>query len=376
MKILLLALALTLAPLYAGAECVYLAGSTVVRSLVVLDAADFTEHFAIDGAGGVLSRGLVVRGNYAYVNYEGFADPSGDHLILPGRIFQVHLLLRRVTAEIPTGRGNFDLAYANGKLYTPNALEDTVTVVDLESGSTRTIPGVGDFPTDVAATPDGARVLVSDQASGYVTVIDTETDQIALSFYHGLAAFEILASDEEVFVGTGFGLLVFRREGESYVESWFASLGFSFGYALAGRGLYSVSRGGVVQVVSLDEPHETISYRIGAPGGRLLGIVEHEGLLYIAGEGGFFRFSPEPATWELLYPGSYRAVAIAPCPRIPSTFPGDANCDEALTEADAEATLRAFFDEEARVRCDADCNQDGRVDAADLGCVALGLAAS
>jgi hypothetical protein len=63
MKILLALSAVVLAPLCAAAECVYLAGSTVVRSLVVLDAADFTEHFAIDGAGGVLSRGLVVRGN-------------------------------------------------------------------------------------------------------------------------------------------------------------------------------------------------------------------------------------------------------------------------------------------------------------------------
>jgi hypothetical protein len=353
----------------AGAECVYLAGSTAVRSLVVLDQADFSERFAIDGAGGVLSHGLVVRGPYAYVNYRGFADP--DHLLLPGRILQVDLILRTVRGEFATGRGNLDLAYANGKLYTPNALDDSVTVVDLDRGSTQTIAGTGDFPTDVAATPDQSCVAAA-ALSGSVTLIDTELDRIVHSFRHGHEAVEIAATDDDLFVGTTSGLFVFRREGGSYVESWYASLGFSNGFALAGRRLFSVGRHGLLQAVSLDDPHDTTGYRLGTA--NLLDVEVHEGLLYVAGEDGLFRFSPAGDTAELLYAGRFRAVAIAPCPRARFTFDGDADCDEALTAADVDATVGAVYGEEAQAHCDADCNRDGRVDAADLGCVVRVLA--
>ena len=53
----------------------------------------------------------------------------------------------------------------------------------------------------------------------------------------------------------------------------------------------------------------------------------------------------------------------------PMTLPGDADCNHVLDEADAAAMCTAMFDATARAKCDADCNQDGEVTAADEICV-------
>lgn len=62
------------------------------------------------------------------------------------------------------------------------------------------------------------------------------------------------------------------------------------------------------------------------------------------------------------------AVQAVATPTPVVSFPGDSNCDAAIDEADRDATITAFFDR--RVGCSADCNRDGRVDSADLICVA------
>jgi len=58
----------------------------------------------------------------------------------------------------------------------------------------------------------------------------------------------------------------------------------------------------------------------------------------------------------------------------PAALPGDADCNAVLDEADVHATWAAVFDPIVRARCDADCNQDGNVTAADLTCVVRLLA--
>ncbi len=56
------------------------------------------------------------------------------------------------------------------------------------------------------------------------------------------------------------------------------------------------------------------------------------------------------------------------------TFPGDANCNSRLDTDDVTATVTAVFDPIARALCDADCNQDDVVTAADMTCVVTLLA--
>jgi len=59
----------------------------------------------------------------------------------------------------------------------------------------------------------------------------------------------------------------------------------------------------------------------------------------------------------------------------PTPIRGDSDCNGILDTADTTASCAAVFDPLAQAGCDADCNQDGRVTAADVSCVAALLAA-
>jgi hypothetical protein len=62
--------------------------------------------------------------------------------------------------------------------------------------------------------------------------------------------------------------------------------------------------------------------------------------------------------------------------KTPGVLPGDADCNDVLNTADPRAAAHADFDRRAQVTCDADCNKDGKVSAADFTCIIelLGLA--
>jgi len=60
----------------------------------------------------------------------------------------------------------------------------------------------------------------------------------------------------------------------------------------------------------------------------------------------------------------------------PTALRGDADCNHVLDDADPTAACTAMFDPTARAECDADCNQDGAVNAADVTCVVMQLAGS
>ena len=79
--------------------------------------------------------------------------------------------------------------------------------------------------------------------------------------------------------------------------------------------------------------------------------------------------SPLPPT-----PTSTLTLMPTPTPTLtqpivtPTGTPGDVDCDGELTLQDIEATIGAVFGEPAK--CPADCNGDGAVTSADVGCVA------
>ena len=73
--------------------------------------------------------------------------------------------------------------------YVANALDGTVSVVDLRTGATRATIPVGCDPRSIVAHPDGSRVYVanacssdSDAAPGSVSVIDTDTNSVVDTF--------------------------------------------------------------------------------------------------------------------------------------------------------------------------------------------------
>ncbi len=65
---------------------------------------------------------------------------------------------------------------------------------------------------------------------------------------------------------------------------------------------------------------------------------------------------------------------LRPATATPPHDPGDANCNGHLDASDPTAACTAIFDVIARASCDADCNGDGAVSAADVSCVAMRVA--
>ena len=351
------------------AECIILATTLGVENIIVLDQTDLSRVFSIPGPARPF--GFVVRGNRAWIN-RTIPSSGGEHLSDPGKITEFDLVARAVAVEYPTGRTNIDLAYARGKLYTSNSEDETVTVVDLASGETATLPGFATFPSALAASPDESRVYVADGTYGTIYVVDTALDQIVDSFPGERAAESLLATDELVFVsgsgaGTTGGLLVFSSESDTYPLQWMADLGFSRSFAITSSRLFSVSRR-TFQSVSLQAPHGTLHHVAGSGTAPLWSARAVGDTVYLAGDEGLFRFTAGNVRPVLIYAGPVRDVAVARCPGTELTFAGDADCDSEIGEADIAATVRGVYDRASRLRCEADCNSDGRVTSADVPC--------
>lgn len=363
-------------------DCIYLNGYTLQRYFSVVDEETLTELYTVPWfpeATGPL-RGMAVDGDYAYTGNQGLSDGGGG--VLPGRVLEIDLVTRAAVREFPTGNDNLGLALANGKLYTPNSFPPhSVSVVDPALATSEMIDDVGD-PSAIAASPDGSRVFV--MADREVFVVDTSTNQPIQSFQSERSLGRLLATNDLVFVegvgpnGTTGGLIVFERRGNAYAEIWRAPLGFCFQLALADGKLFCASRRGFMASVDLDPPHEGRSFILGGDGaGDLNDIEEYHGVVYVAGEDGLFRFDPhDPEGAEIIFAGSFREVEIAACPSVRMSFTGDADCDSILTSTDVDTTMHAVYDLVVRARCNADCNGDGGVTAADLPCAVRALAES
>jgi len=66
----------------------------------------------------------------------------------------------------------------NGTLYAAEPALNSVAVVDTKTQTLTNTIAVGNSPTGVAATPDGAQVYVSNGFAGSVSVIDTQTQKV------------------------------------------------------------------------------------------------------------------------------------------------------------------------------------------------------
>lgn len=81
--------------------------------------------------------------------------------------------------------------------------------------------------------------------------------------------------------------------------------------------------------------------------------------------------TPTPTPAATATPTPSAAAATSPTPIV--SIPGDSNCDGIVDQADVGATWRALFD--PHLACSADCNRNGRLEAADIACVVDLLAA-
>lgn len=85
---------------------------------------------------------------------------------LPGVLSIIDLNTNTVTSRVPVGRNPEQLLALGGKIYVPNSLDNTITVVDEASGTVSSTITVSDGPSSVVADKDGN---VWALCSGFVT---------------------------------------------------------------------------------------------------------------------------------------------------------------------------------------------------------------
>ena len=87
---------------------------------------------------------------------------------LPGVLSILNLGTNTVTSRVPVGRNPEQLLALGGKIYVPNSLDNTVSVVDEASGTVSSTITVSDGPTSMVADKDGNVWVL---CSGFVTYL-------------------------------------------------------------------------------------------------------------------------------------------------------------------------------------------------------------
>lgn len=97
----------------------------------------------------------------------------------------IDVATKEVTARVPVGDYPTDIAVSpNGKkAYVTNSgnyhdPDNTVSVIDTETNTITTTVTVGIYPRGVAVTPDGKKVYVTNAGSDNVSIIDTATNSV------------------------------------------------------------------------------------------------------------------------------------------------------------------------------------------------------
>ncbi len=103
-------------------------------------------------------------------------DPAGARLYVANResdtLSVIDLGNFHALATVPVGHAPFGVTIQGGRVFVANVQSGDVSVVDTGTlAETRRLK-VGDFPYAVAVTPDGSRILVTNQHGGTLSVFD------------------------------------------------------------------------------------------------------------------------------------------------------------------------------------------------------------
>jgi len=132
-----------------------------------LDALDGTEGFNVTQNGDQLTA--------------DFIDGAGNHVVLDATLQADNRVVGTVTitvdapAPLLTGNGS---AACTGKGYVVNNFDNTVSVIDLQTGAEVDVITVGGNPRGLDITPDGALVFVANRGDNTVSVIRTSDDTV------------------------------------------------------------------------------------------------------------------------------------------------------------------------------------------------------
>ncbi|MHC4092006.1 MAG: YncE family protein [Planctomycetota bacterium] len=99
-----------------------------------------------------------------------------------GTLSVIETASNTVVATAPAGPSPFEMAITpdGAFIYVTNlsTVDRSVSVVETASNTLVATVGVGSLPSDVAITPDGAFVYVANEGSSTVSVIETSTNNV------------------------------------------------------------------------------------------------------------------------------------------------------------------------------------------------------
>ncbi len=105
-------------------------------------------------------------------------DAAGTRLYVANResdnLSVIDLATLTTVATIPVGHAPFGVTLHGGRVFVANVQSGDVSVLDMASLAEIRRVKVGEFPYAVAVTPDGSRLLVTNQHSGTLSVFDAD----------------------------------------------------------------------------------------------------------------------------------------------------------------------------------------------------------
>ena len=142
-----------------------------VNKVAVVESADWKVVYEIDTPARPRRLGLQPDGQYLWVSYDGAeGDPRGSGVSV------IDTRSLRKVADIPTGRGNHDLAFSddNRFAFVTNEADDTVSVIDVARLAKVRDLAVGDRPTSIAWTSQARAAYVVATGAGKIVAVDAE----------------------------------------------------------------------------------------------------------------------------------------------------------------------------------------------------------
>jgi YVTN family beta-propeller protein len=152
----------------ASARTAYVTASEAIAVPVDLSTGTIGSGVPIPTEGSPPDVAITPDGSTAYV-------PNGFDAIVP-----IDVATDTAGPEIATGGSTCPDALAvkpdGTRLYSTNACDESVSVIDVATGTELTKVPVGEFPEGISITPDGARAYVSNNGGETVTPIDLTTN--------------------------------------------------------------------------------------------------------------------------------------------------------------------------------------------------------
>lgn len=141
------------------------------NKVAVVESTDWKVVYEIDTPARPRRLGLQPDGQYLWVSYDGKeGDPRGSGVSV------VDTRSLRKVADIPTGKGDHDLAFSddNRFAFVTNEADGTVSVIDVARLAKVRDVAVGERPTSVAWTSQARAAYVSVTGAGRIVAVDAE----------------------------------------------------------------------------------------------------------------------------------------------------------------------------------------------------------